>query len=124
MALSPLWLKTIPFGSGNQRAPSLETLAGGRNLTLGFANTILPFDNTARLAGFVYAVAVQSGQATSFVTNLYHDDLNWLNHVDQPMLDVAQNWSDNAALAAVQGQNDQAKINRPLSRLAGPVSGA
>ena len=38
---------------------------------------------------FLYALAVQRMQATSFVTDNYNLDMQWLNTVDQPLLDEA-----------------------------------
>ena len=89
--------------------PALETQAGGMNLDLQLADgTQVTFDNTGRLADFLYAVAVQLGQATSFITDNYNLDMQWLNTVGQPLLNEAVGWSEQsatfaAAASAVQG---------------------
>jgi len=62
-----------------------ETEANGVNLGLQLADgTQVQFASTARLATFLYSVAVQQMQATSFVTDNYNLDMQWLNTIDQP----------------------------------------
>jgi hypothetical protein len=39
---------------------------------------------------------VQQVQATSFITDDYNLDMQWLNTVDQPLLDEAVYWSKRA----------------------------
>jgi hypothetical protein len=98
--------------------PELETLAGGRTLSPGFTTTTQQFSTTARLADFLYGVAVQKQQATQFVTDTFNADITWLNTVDQPMLRVAQNWSDIAAIDAVQGKTGQVTLSNVAARIA------
>jgi hypothetical protein len=81
--------------------PVLEMQANGANLGPQLADgTQIQFASTARLATFLYAVAVQQMQATSFVTNSYNLDMQWLNTVDQPLLDEALYWSERAKAEA------------------------
>ena len=77
--------------------PVLETEANGATLGLQMADgTVVPFASTARTATFLYALAVQQMQATSFVTDNYNLDMQWLNTVDQPLLDEAVYWNERA----------------------------
>jgi hypothetical protein len=81
--------------------PVLETQANGANLGLQLADgTQVRFASTARTATFLYSLAVQQMQATSFVTDNYNLDMQWLNTVDQPLLDEADYWSERAAAEA------------------------
>ena len=78
--------------------PVLQAQANGVNLGLQLADgTQAHFASTARLATFLYALAVQQLQATSFVTDNYNLDMQWLNTVDQPLLDEAVFWRERAA---------------------------
>ena len=87
--------------------PVLETTANGVNLGLRLADgTQVRFASTARLADFLYATAVQQMQATSFVTDNFDLDVQWLNTVDQPLLNEAVGWNEHAtALRALGGAN-------------------
>ena len=79
----------------------LETEAGGANLDLQLADgTQVQFASTARLATFLYSLTVQQMQATSFVTDNYNLDMQWLNTIDQPLLDEAVYWSERAKAEA------------------------
>lgn len=70
--------------------PVLETQANGVNLGLKLADgTELQFASTARLTTFLYSVAVQQMQATQFVTDNDNLDMQWLNTIDQPLLQEA-----------------------------------
>jgi hypothetical protein len=81
--------------------PVLETQANGANLGLQLADgTQVQFGSTARAATFLYSLAVQQMQATSFVTDNYNLDMRWLSTVDQPLLDEADYWSERAAAEA------------------------
>ena len=81
--------------------PVLETEANGANLGLQLADgTQIQFASTARAATFLYSLAVQQMQATSFVTDNYNLDMQWLNTVDQPLLDEASYWSERATAEA------------------------
>lgn len=81
--------------------PALEAVADGVNLGLQLADgTQIHFASTARLATFLYSVAVQQMQATSFVTDNYNLDMQWLNTVDQPLLDEGVYWNERAAAEA------------------------
>ncbi|WP_428488422.1 beta strand repeat-containing protein [Rhodopila sp.] len=81
--------------------PVLETQANGANLSLQLADgTQVQFASTARTATFLYALAVQQTQGTQFVTDTYNLDMQWLNTVDQPLLDEAAYWSERAAAEA------------------------
>ena len=79
--------------------PVLETLANGANLGLQLADGSPPvlFASTARTATFLYSVAVQRMQATSFVTDNYNLDMQWLGTIDQPLLEEAEYWTERAA---------------------------
>jgi len=91
-ALTGAQTELADTGSTNLLAelPMLETEANGVNLGLQLADgTQVQFASTARLATFLYALAVQQMQATSFVTDNYNLDMQWLNTVDQPLLDEA-----------------------------------
>jgi hypothetical protein len=73
--------------------PVLETQANGANLELQLADgTQVQFASTARTATFLYSLAVQQMQPTSFVTDNYNLVQQWLNTVDQPLLDEAAYW--------------------------------
>ena len=99
--------------------PVLETLAGGRTLSLGLADgTTLQFQDTARLTDFLYAVAAQKSQASTFVTDTFHQDVAWLDQVDQPMLNVAQNLEDLAAYDSARNATDQATLAHAAARIA------
>lgn len=81
--------------------PVLETTAGGVNLGLQLADgSQLTFSNTAGVADFLYALAVQQMQATSFVTDNFNLDVQWLNTVDQPLLNEAVGWTEQSATEA------------------------
>ena len=81
--------------------PVLETQANGVNLGLQLADgTQVQFASTARLATFLYSLAVQQMQATSFVTDNYNLDMQWLNTVDQPLLQEGVYWSERATAEA------------------------
>ena len=81
--------------------PVLETEANGANLGLQLADgTQIQFASTARTATFLYSLAVQQMQATSFVTDNYNLDMQWLNTVDQPLLDEAEYWNERATAEA------------------------
>ena len=81
--------------------PALETQANGVNLGLQLADgTQVQFASTARLAIFLYSLAVQQMQATSFVTDNYNLDMQWLNTVDQPLLQEGVYWSERATAEA------------------------
>ena len=68
----------------------LETEANGVNLGLQLADGLqVQFDSTGRVADWLYAVAVQQGQATQFVTDNDYLDIQWLNTVDQKLLNEA-----------------------------------
>ncbi len=81
--------------------PVLETEANGVNLGLQLADGMqLQFSSTAGLATFLYSLGVQQGQATQFVTANYNLDMQWLNSVDQPLLQEAVFWSERATAEA------------------------
>ena len=87
--------------------------------SLGFADgTTLQFQDTARLTDFLYAVAAQKSQATNFVTDTFRQDIAWLDQVDQPMLNVAQNLEDLAAYNAARNATDQATLAHAAARIA------
>lgn len=102
--------------------PTLETLSGGRTLNLIVGDTTLPFDTTARLADFLYAVAVQKSQATSFVTKVFNEDVTWLDQIGQHELQIAQFWSDKAVLAS--GNSDLVTLYNAASRIALKIAAA
>jgi len=82
----------------------LETTANGVNLGLQLADgRQIQFASTARLADFLYATAVQQMQATSFVTDNFNLDVQWLNTVDQPLLNEAVGWNEHAAAVRALG---------------------
>ncbi len=84
--------------------PVLETQANGVNLGLQLADgTVVQFASTQGVADFLYAVSVQQMQATSFVTDNYTLDTQWLNTVDQPLLNNAVKWTEQAASELAQG---------------------
>jgi hypothetical protein len=81
--------------------PVLETQANGTSLFLQLADgTPMLFASTAQLATFLYSLAVQQMQATSFVTDNYNLDMQWLGTVDQPLLQEAEYWSERATAEA------------------------
>jgi hypothetical protein len=97
--------------------PVLETEANGVNLGLQLADgTQVQFASTARLASFLYSVAVQQVQATSFVTDNYNLDMQWLSTVDQPLLDEAEFWSERAASEAAP-QPERAVLDNTRANL-------
>ena len=97
----------------------LETLDNGRTLALGLpGGNELTFKDTAQLTDFLYAVAVQKSQANQFVTDTFNQDIAWLNRVDQPMLDVANNLSDLASANASSGNANGATLANAASRIA------
>ena len=100
--------------------PVLETIDGGRTLSLGLpdGSTTLHFTSTERLTDFLYAAAVQETEATSFVTDTFNADVNWLNQIDQPMLQVAQNFTDLAAYNTAHGNAAQATLSNAAARIA------
>ena len=117
---APIELVSVDPGSGQQteladtgitnllaELPVLETTANGVNLGLRLADgTQIQFASTARLADFLYATAVQQMQATSFVTDNFNLDVQWLTTVDQPLLNEAVGWNEHAAaLRALGGAN-------------------
>ena len=64
-------------------------------------------------------MAAQQSQATQFVTDVFHIDVNWLNQIDQPVLNVAQYWSDVAAYdQSVTGNYGQAKLANTAAEVA------
>jgi len=75
----------------------------------------------ARLATFLYSLAVQQQQATSFVTDTYNLDMQWLNTVDQPLLDEGIYWTERAA---TEGNTEGAILNRTQGGLALQVAAA
>ena len=84
--------------------PVLETTANGVNLGLQLADgTQIRFASTAGLADFLYATAVQQMQATSFVTDNFNMDIQWLNTVGQPLLNEAVGWNEHAAALRAAG---------------------
>jgi hypothetical protein len=95
--------------------PVLETQANGVNLGLQPADgTQVQFASTAQLATFLYSLAVQQMQATSFVTDNDNLDMQWLGTVDQPLLQEALYWSERATAEASShpagyGGDDRAK---------------
>ncbi len=117
---APIELVSVDPGSGQQteladtgitnllaELPVLETTANGVNLGLRLADgTQVRSASTAGLADFLYATAVQQMQATSFVTDNFNLDVQWLNTVDQPLLNEAVWWNEHAtALRALGGAN-------------------
>jgi hypothetical protein len=81
--------------------PVLETQANGTSLFLQLADgTQVLFASTAGLATFLYSLTVQQMQATSFVTDNYNLDMQWLGTVDQPLLQEAIYWSERATAEA------------------------
>jgi hypothetical protein len=98
--------------------PVLETQANGANLGLQLADgTQVRFASTARTGTFLYSLAVQQMQATSFVTDNYNLDMQWLNTVDQPLLDEAAYWRHRPAgqrrQRHRQQRGDQHRRQRP-----------
>ena len=85
----------------------LAATANGVNLGLRLADgTQVQFASTNLPADFLYATAVQQMQATSFVTDNFNLDVQWLNTVDQPQLNEAVWWNEHAiALRALGGAN-------------------
>lgn len=90
--------------------PVLEAEANGVNLGLQFADgTQMPLSTTDRVADFLYAVAAEKTGATQLLTDTYSLDMGWLNSIDQPLLNEAVQWSEQAAnfaaaAAVKQGQ--------------------
>jgi hypothetical protein len=96
--------------------PVLETEANGANLGLQRADaTQVQFASTARLATFLYSLAVQQMQATSFVTDDYNLDMQWLNSTDQPLLVEAAYWSKLAAATANPEQSIEDNVEASLA---------
>ena len=54
-------------------------------------------------------------QATSFVTDNYNLDMQWLNSIDQPLLEEATFWSERAA---TEGNSEGAILNNTQANLA------
>ena len=99
--------------------PVLETLDSGRTLSLGLSDgRQLHFDSTERLTDFVYALAVQKSQATDFVTDTFYRDVAWLHAVDQPLLHVADNWTDQATAYTATGNTNRAILASTAASLA------
>ncbi len=84
--------------------PVLQTLANGATPGLQLADgTQVRFASTAQTVTFLYSLAVQQMQATSFVTDNYNLDMQWLNTVDQPLLSEALFWSERSAAETPAG---------------------
>ena len=99
--------------------PVLETISDGRTLSLSMPDgSTMAFNDTARLADFLFAVAAQKSQATAFTQDVLNRDVAWLDQVDQPMLDLANRETDLAAYNDSVGKGDQAA----LARLAATVA--
>ena len=67
--------------------------------------------------GIRYAVAVQQGQATQFVTDNYNLDIQWLNTISQRLLNKAVGWSEEAATLTVAGGTQNASIAAELNTM-------
>ena len=104
--------------------PVLETLDNGRTLSLGLDDgSTISFQDTAHLTDFLYGVAVQKSQADSFVTDTFNQDINWLNQVDQPLLEVSQQFDDLGAYNTSIGNSGQATLSYAAARVALNIAG-
>jgi len=104
--------------------PVLEAQANGVNLGLQLADgTQVQFSSTARLADFLYATSVQQMQATQFVTDNYNLDTQWLNTVDQPLLNSAIQWNEQAVNQTAAGKTAQATESNIAASLALQIAG-
>ena len=87
--------------------PVLETLDNGRTLQIGSPSSgVFGLSSTAEVVSVLYALSVQQSQVTAFTTQDFQLDQNWLNQVDQPMLEVADEFEDSAAVAQSQGNQN------------------